>query len=94
MRSRKGRNSERVALIQARRRAGLSQQQVAEAVGVSRSFYTLIERGCRTPSLAVALRIAEFFGAAPGELFSPYPWGTSGRGRALSLRAKEGEGEA
>lgn len=80
MRGRKRTSPERVALIGARRRAGLSQQQVAEAVGISRSFYTLIERGCRTPSLAVALRIAGFFGAAPGELFPPGPGRMAGRG--------------
>ncbi|MDI6871196.1 MAG: helix-turn-helix transcriptional regulator [Bacillota bacterium] len=59
----------RKALIETRRRAGLSQKDVAEAVGISRSFYTLIERGTRNPSLPVALRIARFFGADTRQLF-------------------------
>lgn len=63
----------RQALVEARARAGLSQQDVAEAIGISRPFYTLIERGARNPSLTVALRIAELFGGDPRDLFSPRP---------------------
>ncbi|MGE5553937.1 MAG: helix-turn-helix transcriptional regulator [Betaproteobacteria bacterium] len=61
----------RKALIEARRRAGLSQKEVAAAVGVSRSFYTLVERGSRNPSLPVALRIARFFDTDTKDLFGP-----------------------
>lgn len=61
----------RRALIEARKNAGLSQQAVAAAVGISRSFYTLIENGARSPSLPVALRIAGLLGAEPGGLFAP-----------------------
>jgi putative transcriptional regulator len=61
----------RKALIEARRNAGLAQKAVAEAVGISRSFYTLIERGDRNPSLPVALRLARFFGTDTRVLFAP-----------------------
>lgn len=60
-----------MALIRARKNLGLSQQAVATAVGISRSFYTLIERGVRNPSLPVALSIAKLFGVSPEELFAP-----------------------
>ncbi|NLY11817.1 MAG: helix-turn-helix transcriptional regulator [Firmicutes bacterium] len=45
-------------LFKARMRSKLTQAEVAKAVGISRSHYTLIENGKRNPSLEVALRIA------------------------------------
>lgn len=40
---------------------GLTQQQLAEAVGVSRQTIIAIERGRYSPSLEVALKIARAF---------------------------------
>lgn len=45
-----------------RKKLGLSQQQVAELVGISRSFYTRIELGTERPSLDVAFKIAKTLG--------------------------------
>ncbi len=48
---------------------GLSQQELADAVGVSRQSINSIERGRYTPSLPLALRFARLFGCATEELF-------------------------
>jgi putative molybdopterin biosynthesis protein len=53
----------------ARVAAGLSQDQLAEAVGVSRQAVAAMERGRHDPSLAVALRLAAVLGSTVEELF-------------------------
>jgi putative transcriptional regulator len=54
---------------QHRLRRGLSQEELARAVGVSRQSINSIERGRYTPSLALALRFARLFGRSTDELF-------------------------
>jgi putative transcriptional regulator len=49
----------RERLISRRVKLSLSQQNVADLSGISRSFYTRIELGIETPSLEVAFRIAD-----------------------------------
>lgn len=53
----------------ARRARGLTAQQVAEAVGVSKGFVAQIERGETSPSVATLLRICDALGLAVGSLF-------------------------
>jgi len=58
--------------IRARRAdRGLSQADLAEAVGVSRQTVIAIENGRYLPSLPLAFALAGFFGAAVEELFHP-----------------------
>lgn len=52
-----------------RLRHGLSQEELARAVGVSRQSINSIERGRYTPSLALALRFALLFGCPLDDLF-------------------------
>lgn len=47
----------------------LSQQDLAAAVGVSRQSINSIERGRYTPSLALALKFAQFFDCPTDDLF-------------------------
>lgn len=47
----------------------LTQEQLAQAVGISRSFYTLIENGYRKPSLKVAIKLAQELDCQVEELF-------------------------
>jgi len=56
-------------LVAARKKAGLSQGEIARRVGVSRQFYSMVENGVKNPSLEVAFRIADALGADPRELF-------------------------
>ena len=47
----------------------LTQDELAQAVGVSRQSIISIERGRYTPSLFLALRFAKFFRCSVDELF-------------------------
>ena len=55
-------------LVEARRDAGLSQEQVAAAIGASNVFISLLENGKRQPSLTAAIRLAWSLGLTPEEL--------------------------
>lgn len=48
---------------------GITQDELAQAVGVSRQSIISIERGRYTPSLYLALRFAQFFQCSADELF-------------------------
>jgi putative transcriptional regulator len=39
----------------------LSQKQVADAIGVTQAYYSMIEAGTRTPSVQIAKRIGCIF---------------------------------
>ncbi len=52
-----------------RRRAGLTQQRLAEQVGVTRQTVIAIERGGYTPSVLLALKLAGVLGVKVEELF-------------------------
>ncbi len=45
-----------------RNKRGLYQVDVANKIGISRQFYTMIETGSRNPSVKVAKKIASLFG--------------------------------
>jgi len=46
-----------------------TQQELANRVGVTRQTIVALEAGAYTPSLALALRIAMFFGRSVEEVF-------------------------
>lgn len=50
---------------------GLSQAQLAEALGVSRQTVISLEKGRFDPSLPLAFRLAALFGARIEEIFHP-----------------------
>lgn len=52
----------RTALIMARKKRHLTQEQAAEKLGLSRKFYGEIERGQRDMLLETAIKIADFYG--------------------------------
>jgi len=58
------------ALRQAR---GLSMEQVAQAVGVNKSFISKLEADAAAPSVATLLRYCDAVGIRPGSLFDPPP---------------------
>ncbi|MCG7409660.1 helix-turn-helix transcriptional regulator [Paenibacillus sp. ACRRX] len=57
----------RIRLIQLRGKQTLD--QVATQIGITRQMLGAIERGTRTPSLAVAKRIANHYGMSVDALF-------------------------
>jgi putative transcriptional regulator len=56
-------------IADARRKAGLSQDQLAERIGVARSTIARIETGATTPTLDVGLTIARELGESVESLF-------------------------
>lgn len=52
-----------------RSNAGLSQQELADAIGVSRKTISTIERRKFTPSVQIALKLARYFSCSVDELF-------------------------
>lgn len=59
----------RVLLRQRRTGVGLTQEQLAERVGVSRQTIISIETGRYSPSLPLALRLARVFTCTVEDLF-------------------------
>lgn len=56
-------------LIEARKKHGWTQAKVAERLGVTPSFYGMIEQGNRNPRLPLALAMENLFGIPASELF-------------------------
>lgn len=53
-----------------RQEMNLSQQELADALGLDNSYVSLLERGIRIPSLLTLARIAEVFGVKPVDLIT------------------------
>lgn len=62
----------RIAVLRTER--GISRRQLAEALGVHYQTIGYLERGEYSPSLYLALRIAEFFEVAVEVVFSTRPF--------------------
>ncbi len=58
-----------VRLREVRARYGVSQEELAKAVGVTRQTIIAIEKGRYLPSLPLALKIARFFGLKVEDIF-------------------------
>lgn len=52
-----------------RNQQNLTQEEVAQAVGVSRQTIIAIEKGNYTPSVALALKLAAFFKQSVEDIF-------------------------
>lgn len=53
-----------------RQKAGITQEALAEAIGVSRQTIIAIEKGNYTPSVLLALKIARIFKVPVEDIFS------------------------
>jgi len=53
-----------------RKEKQLTQEAFAEAVGVTRQTVIAIEKGNYTPSVLLALKIANYFGSSVEDIFS------------------------
>jgi len=85
------------ALLRAhRRRAGLTLDALAERTGLTKSYLSKVERGLRTPSIAVALKIAGALDADVSQLFSDNPDDTvvTLERRSQRARVDGGDGRA
>lgn len=75
----------RMAVLRAER--GVTRRQLAEAVGVHYQTVGYLERGEYSPSLLLAIRIAEFFGIGVEQVFSIRPFPRIGADDAPTNRA-------
>ena len=62
-----GRQLETLILLRASQ--GLRQKDVASRVGITTSYYGMIEQGVRTPQLRIAYRLANFFNTSIEAIF-------------------------
>ena len=53
-----------------RNKAGVTQEALADATGVTRQTIIAIEKGNYTPSVALALKLAKFFKKPVEEIFN------------------------
>ncbi|NPA76562.1 MAG: helix-turn-helix transcriptional regulator [Candidatus Diapherotrites archaeon] len=58
-------------LRELRQELGITQEELAEALGVTRQTIIAIEKGKYDPSLRLAFKIAQFFGKRIEEIFEP-----------------------
>jgi DNA-binding XRE family transcriptional regulator len=66
----------RIAMLRAER--GISRRQLSEALGVHYQTIGYLERGEYSPSLYLALKIAEYFGVPLEVVFSTEPFARLG----------------
>ncbi len=64
-----GQNELQNTLKVQRARRGVTQEELAAAVGVTRKTINTIENGVYTPSTVLALRLARYFGVPVEDLF-------------------------
>lgn len=57
-----------IVLRRYRDKVGLSQQQLADKVGITKSYISSLELGYRAPNLNLLVRIALALGVSPGML--------------------------
>ncbi len=61
-------------LFMARRRAGVSQEQLAVSAALHRTEIGLLERGLRLPRLDTIVKLAAALGIEPGDLLAGAGW--------------------
>lgn len=74
---------ESVSFLSARKKAGLTQKEVAAAVGVDQSAVSFWETGAFSPRAAVLLKVARLYGCTVDELL------TADRKSGQAFRDKE-----
>lgn len=55
-------------LIELRKAKGMTQQEAADAAGLSRNYISMLEIGERRPSIDAIAKLAEVYGGDAGEL--------------------------
>lgn len=61
-------------LVAARRKAGLTQEELADRCGLHRTEISLLERGGREPRLGTLVKLAEALGVPPERLCEGVAW--------------------
>lgn len=69
-----------MVLREARAKKGLSQEALAEAAGLDRSFVSLLERGIQSPNVVVLFKIADVLEVPASDLIARTEGIMQGRG--------------
>lgn len=56
-------------MVRYRKKLKLTQEEMAQLIGISRSYYTQIENGTHTPSGLIALRLSNIFNVEMSEFY-------------------------
>ena len=56
-------------LKQLRKVEKITQEEVAEILGINKNYYSMLETGLRTPSFKLAKKIADLFNSSVDEIF-------------------------
>ena len=67
-------------LVEQRAQLGVSQEKLANILGVSRQTIISVETGKHDPALSLAFNMAKVFGCSVDDLFEPDPWQPFGQG--------------
>lgn len=59
----------KTSVLTVRKKRGITQEEVASAVGVTRQTIIAIEKGNYTPSVLLAIKLAQFFHTTVEDLF-------------------------
>jgi putative transcriptional regulator len=59
----------KAAVLTFRKKRNKTQEEVAQAIGVTRQTIIAIEKGNYTPSVLLAIKLAKFFNTSVEELF-------------------------
>ena len=65
-------------------RGDRTQEEIAKAIGITKSSWAMYERGERTPRDETKMRIAEFFGRSIEEIFFSMPSTNSAHSKKVS----------
>lgn len=58
-----------IELQKVRKESGLSSEQLAKEIGISKGYYSMIENGKRGLSYSMAVKIAGVFNKEPDDIF-------------------------
>lgn len=64
-------------LVEARRKAGFSQERLGTLTGLDRTAISKLERGINSPTLKTMIHLAGALGIEPSELVPPLRWSPS-----------------
>ncbi|NSW93051.1 MAG: helix-turn-helix transcriptional regulator [Firmicutes bacterium] len=56
-------------LRELRDKKGLTQEEIANVLGINSQYYSMLERGVRTPGFKLAKKIADFYECSVDEIF-------------------------
>lgn len=82
------------ALIKLREKLGKTQEEAAKEIGISRSYYAMIETGDRLGRYSTLKKIANYYGKSVDEIFGGYFEGSAHLSRHEKKLSKGDDSDA